>query len=249
VLDAAGYASLFVSGNWREDDERKAIETLMSRRVDGLIVFAGRLSDAALKRYAAEVPLVLVGRRSPGRQFLSIGFDNRLGAHLAAEHLLSLGHRQIAFITGAHQHADALERRAGFEETLQAAGLKLDPDLVAEGAYTEPSGQQAAQALLARGKPFTALFASNDQMAIGAALALHRAGLRVPQDVSLVGFDDVAVAEFSIPPLTTVRQSVGEIGAQAATALLDLLADRPPRVTLTPPRLVVRESTAAPRKR
>lgn len=249
VLDAAGYASLFVSGNWREDDERKAIETLLSRRVDGLIVFAGRLSDAALKRYAADVPLVLVGRRSPGRQFLSIGFDNRLGAHLAAEHLLSLGHRQIAFITGAHQHADALERRAGFEEALQAAGLKLDPDLVAEGAYTEPSGQQAAQALLARGKPFTALFASNDQMAIGAALALHRAGLRVPQDVSLIGFDDVAVAEFSIPPLTTVRQSVGEIGAQAATAMLDLLADRPPRVTLTPPRLVVRESTAAPRKR
>ena len=222
----------------------------MSRRVDGLIVFAGRLPDAALKRYAAEVPLVLVGRRSPGRQFLSIGFDNRLGAHLAAEHLLSsLGTGRSPSSPAPTSMPTPWSAAPASRKHCKAAGLKLDPRPGGRRRLHRTSGQQAAQALLARGKPFTALFASNDQMAIGAALALHRAGLRVPQDVSLVGFDDVAVAEFSIPPLTTVRQSVGEIGAQAAHRPARPAGRPPPRVTLTPPRLVVRESTAAARKR
>ena len=225
VLDAAGYASLFVSGNWREDDERKAIETLMSRRVDGLIVFAGRLPDAALKRYAAEVPLVLVGRRSPGRQFLSIGFDNRLGAHLAAEHLLSLGHRQIAFITGAHQHADALERRAGFEETLQAAGLKLDPTWWPKAPTPNPAASRRRRPFSRAASPSRRCLRPTTRWPLaprwpctGPACACRR----MSRSSALMTWPWP-----SSPSAADHRAPVGgRDRRQAATALFDLLADR-----------------------
>lgn len=242
-LEQAGYIPLFVSGHWHEAEERKAIELLLARRVDGVIVLAGRTSNEVLKAYAKSVPLVVVGRDLKAPRLFSFGFDNRQGGLLATRHLIESGHRRIAFISGVRDHEDAQEREAGYREALQQAGIGFDPTLVAEGDYTEAGGLLAVNRLLDNRAPFTAIFAANDQSAIGAALGLYRRQVRVPDDVSLVGFDDVAPAKYSIPPLTTVRQSVYEMGSQAAAAVLALLSGETPVVALPQPQLVPREST------
>lgn len=243
VLEAAGYIPLFVSGHWNEAEERKAIEALLSRRVDGLIVLAGRLPNAALQAYARRVPMVVVGREIRGPQVLSLCFDNRTGAQLATEHLIGCGHQRIAFIAGDTGHEDARAREAGYRAAHQQAGLPVDPALLVPGDYTEASGLLAVNRLLDGRVPFTAVFAANDQMAIGAALGLYRRSVRIPDDVSLVGFDDLAPAKFAIPPLTTVRQSVYEMGTHSARGILGLLAGEVPQLALPPPTLVPREST------
>ncbi len=243
VLESRGYIPLFVSGHWNEAEERKAIEALLSRRVDGLIVLAGRLTNSALQAYARRVPLVVVGRGMSGPRVVSLSFDNEAGARLATEHLIGCGHRRIAFIAGDTVHEDARAREAGYRAALRAAGLQVDPALMLPGDFTEAGGLMAVNRLLDSSTPFSAIFAANDQMAIGAALGLYRRNVRVPDDVSLVGFDDLAPAKFSIPPLTTVRQSVYEMGSASATAVLALLAGETPSTTLPPPALVPREST------
>lgn len=242
-LEQKGFIPLFVSGHWQEAEERKAIEALLSRRVDGLIVLAGRLSNQALQAYASQVPMVVVGRDLKGPRVFSFSFDNRAGGQLATRHLVECGHRRIAFIAGDRAHEDALEREAGYADALRQAGIALDPELVVDGDFTESGGLQAVNRLLDGRVPFTAIFAANDQSAIGAALGLYRRQVRVPDDVSLVGFDDVAPAKYSIPPLTTVHQAVYEMGYMAATAVLSLIGGATPEVTLPPPRLVPREST------
>ncbi len=244
TLGAAGYSPLFVSGHWNAEEEARCIDVLRTRRVDGVMVLTGRLSDAALRVLARQLPVVVTGRdlKAPGLHALD--FDNEQGAQLAATHLLELGHRAIAFIGGDPVHPDAREREAGFRAALLQAGVPVDTRLMAVGDYQEEGGRRAIEQFLDVGHRFTAVFAANDQMAFGAALALHRRGLRVPQDVSLVGFDDLASASYSIPPLTTVHQPVLDLGRAAAAGMLDLLAGRKPDTVLPPPTLVVRESTA-----
>jgi LacI family transcriptional regulator len=242
-LETRGYMPLFVSGHWHESEERKAIEALLSRRVDGVIVLAGRVSNAALQAYAKRVPMVVVGRDLAGPRLFSFGFENRAGGALATRHLIECGHERIAFIAGDPVHEDALERLAGYREALEQAGLAFDPKLVVPGDFTEAGGLRAVNQLLDERQRFTAIFAANDQSAIGAALGLHRRQVRVPDDVSLVGFDDVAPAKFSIPPLTTVRQSIYEMGRLAADAVLTQVAGGRPAVALPPLQLVQREST------
>ncbi len=244
-LERAGYVPLFVSGSGHAADEHKAIQTLLTRRVDGIIVLAGHLPSAELLDFACGAPLVLVGRELEGPQLFSFRFDNRQGARLATRHLLELGHRRIAFLAGELALEDAVLRQCGYIDALREAGIEPDPALLLQGDFTERSGIQAVERLLASSAPFTALFASNDQMALGAALALHRKGRRIPQDVSLVGFDDLALAEYLMPPLTTVRQPAFEIGEQAAQAMLMLLRGEQAQAALPAPRLIVRESTRA----
>lgn len=244
-LGRAGYSALFVSGHWNAAAEARCIETLRARRVDGIIVLTGRLSDAALAAYAQSLPVVVTGRslRAPG--LYALNFDNFEGARLATHHLLALGHRRVAFITGDQRHPDARERLRGYRAALEAAGLSFNPGLVMPGQYTEDSGRMAVERLLDSREPFTAIFAANDQMAFGAALGLHRRGLRVPDDVSLVGFDDLAGAAHSIPPLSTIHQAAHELGRLAALSLLQLLAGQTPDATLPEPRLIARGSTRA----
>jgi LacI family transcriptional regulator len=241
-LDQAGYIPIFVSGHWQETEERKALDALVARRVDGLIVLAGRLPNRALQAAAKAVPLVVVGRAVQGAQAFGLTFDNRAGAAMATQHLIDCGHTRIAYIGGEPGHADAHERLAGYRQALERAGLPFDPALVTPGDYTEAGGLMAANRLLDARLPFTAIFAANDQTAIGAALGLYRRNVRVPDDVSLVGFDDLAPARFAIPPLTTVRQPVYEMGFEAAGAMLALLRGEPAQCALPPLQLVPRES-------
>ena len=242
-LDRVGYNPLFVSGHWNAREEARCIDMLRARRVDGIIILTGRLGDAAIRQCARALPVVVTGRTLKGANLHTLDFDNFEGGRLATEHLLAMGHRRIAFIAGNAEHPDANERRRGYEAALQAAGLGLEAGLVAPGLFHEESGLLAVERLLDTRQRFTAVFAANDQMALGACLGLWRRGLRVPQDVSVIGFDDIATSRYSLPPLSTVHHPTYELGQSAALAMLALLRGHTPAIELPPPRVVVREST------
>jgi len=241
-LEPLGYCPLYVSGHWNAAAEAQCIEVLRARRVDGIIVLTGRLTDQALKACARIVPVLVTGRilRAPG--LFSLNFDNYEGGRLATQHLIDLGHRDIAFISGDADHPDAMERLRGYQAALAAAGIVYRPALVVPGAYHEVSGLLAVDRLLETRQRFTAIFAANDQMAMGAALALQRRSLRVPDDVSLVGFDDLPASLYMIPPLSTVHHPAYEMGRLAAAAMLQLINGQAPTAVVPEPRLIPRES-------
>ncbi|MEY3123884.1 MAG: hypothetical protein RLZZ573_404, partial [Pseudomonadota bacterium] len=197
-----GYSPLFVSGQWDAAVEIRCMDVLRSRRVEGIIVLTGRLTDKALKAYAKTLPIVVTGRKLSAPGLAGLYYDNVAGARLATQHLIDLGHREIAFISGDPLHPDAVARLKGYRLALEEAGIRFDPELLAEGGFFEASGLQGVNDLLARSKRFTALFAANDQMAVGAALGLSRHSLRVPEDVSLIGYDDLSSSLYSNPPLS-----------------------------------------------
>jgi LacI family transcriptional regulator len=243
-LAGSGYHPIFASGNWQTEDELAALDLLSARRVDALIVLVGVLSDEYLRRAAAELPLVIVGRSIAGLEECCLRVDDQRASYEATRYLIGLGHRRIVHIAGPSHHQDAVDRRQGYQQALADAGLPADPALIVEGNYTEQSGLLAMQALLSRAEMFSAVFAGNDQMAYGARLALFRNGIRVPDDVSLVGFDDQPGSAYSTPPLTTVRQPTYAIGQAAAQAALRLLAGQPPALPLLATELIIRESAA-----
>jgi len=239
----AGYSPLFVSGHWNATAEARCIDVLRSRRVDGIVVLTGRLTDQALKAYAKSLPLVVTGRTLKAPGLFTLNFDNFEGGRLATEHLIQLGHQHIAFISGDADHPDASERLRGYRAALKSAGIVFDPALVVPGAYHELSGLLAVDRLLESRQRFTAIFAANDQMAAGASLGLQRRSLRVPEDVSIVGFDDVPTSAYAVPPLSSVHQPAYELGRLAASAMLQMLADVKPTVEIPAPRLIARESS------
>jgi len=242
-LQQSGYAPLFMSGNWQEKEEIRCMDELITRGVDGIILFTSALSDAALKAYARKVPIVVTGRVLKAKGLVSMQVDDRNGALIAMRHLLELGHRRIAFVAGFENHPDANERLAGYRSALEAAGISYDPRLVVAGDFHEEGGMQAVYQLMDSNIPFTAMFCINDETAYGACLALFRKGMRVPDDISVIGFDDLPSSTYRVPPLTSVHQSVQQVGESAAEAILQMVAGRRPQVAVPPIELVVREST------
>jgi len=206
-----GYSPLFVSGQWDAEVETRCMDVLRSRRVDGIIVLTGRLTDKALKAYAKTLPIVVTGRKLSAPGLAGLYCDNVEGARLATQHLIDLGHRQIAFISGDPQHPDAIDRFQGYRNALEAARIRFDPALVAEGGFYE-------------------------------AMGLSRHSLRVPEDVSLIGYDDLSSSLYSNPPLSSIHQSAYELGQQAVEVLLQMLAGQKPAFEVPAPRLVSRES-------
>ena len=242
-LEPVGYSPLFVSGHWNAAAEARCIDVLRSRRVDGIIVLTGRITDQALKACAKALPVVVTGRSLKAPGLFSLNFDNFEGGRIATQHLIQLGHRRIAFISGDPMHPDATERQRGYRAALEAAGITFDPALVVPGEFHEVNGLLAVDRLLESRQRFTAIFAANDQMAFGAALGLQRRSLRVPDDVSIVGFDDLPTSQYAIPPLSTVHQPAYEMGQLAASALLQMLSGVKPTAELPAPRFVARESS------
>jgi LacI family transcriptional regulator len=247
-LAGSGYHPLFASGQWQVDHERAALDVLIKRRVDGIIVLGGLIPDEHLHNIARQLPLVAVGRAVAGIEDRCLRIDNIEGAYKATRYLIEIGHTRIAHITGPLRHLDALNRQEGYRQALTDAGLVYDPQLVVEGTFDEQSGLLAIEMLLARAAMFTAIFAANDQMAQGARLALFRRGIRVPDDVSLIGFDDQPSSAFTTPPLTTMRQPTAEMGAAAAAAVLQLLQGHQHSLPTLSVELVIRESTALYRR-
>jgi LacI family transcriptional regulator len=228
---------------------QQALGRMLARRVDGVIVLGGRSADEDLREVAETTPLILVSRSIAGLEDHTIRIENRRGAREATEHLLALGHRRIVHVTGAAGHRHAVERRVGYEEALRDAGVAMDGRLVVEGDFEEGSGASAVSALVRDRVDFTALFAANDQMAMGAIGELTRHGLKVPDDVSVVGFDDLPFAAFLSPALTTVRQPALQVGFAAAQATIQLIKGAQPGLRAFDTELVARSSTGpAPRR-
>jgi DNA-binding LacI/PurR family transcriptional regulator len=205
------------------------------------------LPPARIAQFVGEgFPIVCLDRDIDSATVPLVQVDNRLGARLATEHLLELGHRRIAHVAGIEALRISAHRIDGYRDALSAAGIAYDSALVVCGSFTEQGGFAAARALLEHTP--TAIFAANDLSAVGVVNALTESGLRVPADVSVVGFDDVRLAAYTSPPLTTVHQPAREIAQLATQLLFELTAGRPVQrtVRLLEPRLVVRRSTAPP---
>lgn len=215
-------------------------------RVDGLLV-ATLEDEVLLARSLARttVPFVVLNRRlsAPGNHVV---FDSFAAARMATDHLLSLGHRRIGHLAGRAEGYNGIRRLAGYRASLEAAGIDLDPALVVEARYTFEGGELAMRELLTRGHPPSAVVASTVLAAAGALKHLHACGIRVPEEMSLVGIHDVAVAEMLHPTLTTVRLPLREMGARATHGLIDLIERKAEQIacSLPPEGLVLRQSTA-----
>lgn len=224
------------------------VDTLLDRNVDGLVLIGGDISDEGLNRLSARLPTVLVGRRVDGWEDRSICVDNEQGGFDATKHLIDSGHREIVCIHGLRQQPDAVDRYKGHCRALNEAGLPISDEHVYFGDFSGRSGILAVASFLERSVHFTAVVAANDTVAFGARLALYRKGIRVPEDVSIIGFDDQAEAALMTPPLTTMRQPAVEMGLSSASLLLSLF-DKVPKGNDGVPfghqiELVVRESVA-----
>ena len=243
-LGGSSYSPIFADGQWQKDDELVGVRALLGRQVDGLVLIGGGIPSEELTRLCGQLPTVIVARELPSDQHHCIFTDNVAGGYCATKHLIEFGHRAIAIVRGVPHHPDAIDRFEGYKKALDEAGIALDADLVLEGDFTAQSGVQAIDRLLDSNKAFSAVFASNDMTAFGVRLALHRRGIRVPEDVSIVGFDDQAEAAFMAPPLTTVRQPAIEMGTQASRAILALIDGQPFDGRPLNVELQVRESVA-----
>lgn len=243
ALAGTSFIPLFVSGHWNLEDEVERMALLQARGVDGVIVLTGQLSDAQLIDYARRMPIVITGRALQGHNLASLTVDDFKGGYQATEHLIQYGHSRIAYISGPTNHPDSQARLRGYRQALQDAGLPIDASLILQGDFLESGGALAINQLISTRCEFTAVFAANDQMAYGARLALYRLKLNVPDDISLIGFDDLPHSSTSLPPLTTVRQPVYDIGKLAAEAMLKLINGE--AVTMAAPslELIIREST------
>jgi LacI family transcriptional regulator len=241
-IEGSNYSTLFADGSWDAEKDRIALNMFLQRQVDGLILLDGHVAEEDLLEIAKELPMIVIGRRIPGLEKQCIPFDDFDAAYKATDFLVKSGHRRIAHITGLLNHNDAIERREGYLKALKDGGIAQDPDLIIEGDFTEPSGMMATEMLLMQGQIFSAIFAANDQMALGARLALYRRGLRVPDDVSIVGFDDQVPSSYMIPPLTTMQRSPLEIGEKACKALLKMIHNKPFELPEHESKLVIRES-------
>lgn len=243
-FEATRYSPLFADGRWQASHEQRALQTLLGRRVDGVIVVGGSVPAAQLVEMRTQLPLVVAAREVVELPDCCIFIDNVAAARAATRHLIESGHRRIAHIAGLRGQEDTILRRQGYEEALTEAGIEPNPNWVIEGNFRPQSGVLAVEALLSRGETVSAIFAANDQMAYGARLALFRRGIRVPDDISLVGFDDQPDSAYTTPPLTTVRQPAVEIGEAAAGMMLQMLNGKEIELHKLSAQLVIRESTA-----
>jgi LacI family transcriptional regulator len=227
VEDAAreqGYAVLLCNAS--DDPERESgyLDLLVERRVDGVIIAASSLGGRHREWLSdPPLPVVLVNSVARGVHLPSITSDNRLGGRLAAEHLLALGHRRLAVLTAGPRNADAPDRLAGVRRATTAAGIADDALVVALGEPDVRGGEAAANEVLDRCPDITGIVAYNDLMAIGAMRAIRARGLDVPRQVSVIGFDDVPIAPYTDPPLTTIAQEIGALGAWAVARLVERL--------------------------
>jgi DNA-binding LacI/PurR family transcriptional regulator len=248
-----GYSVILASSNAVPEREIAAVEMLHSKRVDGVVVTSSRIG-ALYQDYLDRlgVPVVLVNSHSEqrGPYTFSINVDNRHGACLATKHLVELGHRRIAYVSGPADHSDDLDRLAGYREALSLAGIGFDPALVVPGNGRASGGELALPALRALVKPPTAAFCYNDMTAIGLMRAAREAGLGVPEKLSLVGFDDIPFASYVQPSLTTIAQPKPQMGTRAMEMVLDLMSGPGSVVEdgsnlVVAGELVVRESSGA----
>ena len=241
-LAGSGYTPLFVDGGWDHEREAVAIEALISRKVDGLLIVGGVIAASELQFYEKQMPLIVVARDINGLERRCVSVNNKQIGYMATKHLLEQRHTQIAFIHGIEGHPDAQDRFAGHLEALQEAGISRSDELIYQGDFSGHAGLKAVNYLLDQGISFSAIVAANDIVALGSRLALYRRGIRVPDDVSIIGCDDQAEAAFMTPPLTTIRQPSYEMGVVASKSLLSSISNEDYEWSELAPELQIRES-------
>jgi LacI family transcriptional regulator len=240
---------LFLVGN-KEDEEKIMPRVSRKGMLDGILIQSGQVGDQLIDRMVnLDLPVVVVGSPLHADELSFIDVDNVNGAYNAVSHLIRLGYQRIATITGLPGGAASADRLEGYEKALTERGRNPDQSLIVEGDFTEVGGYYAMQRLLPA-KP-DAVFAASDLMAIGAMRAAREAGLRIPEDVAFVGYDDVSVARYASPQLTTIRQPIAQFGVNAVGILIDLIENgiQPVRRIIMNTELVIRESCGASRRR
>lgn len=254
--DELGY-SLFLHLLTRPDEAKieRVLDALIDRRVDGIIWAVPEVGDNRAwieTDRLRQLPPIIFLSTLPREGLMSISVDNYRGAFQATQHLIGQGRRRIAMIAGPIKWWEARERQAGWRAALTEAGLSADASLVADGDWSAQSGARAMQVLLEREPQIDAVFACSDQIALGALGVAHQSGRRVPEDLAIVGFDNMPESEFFWPPLTTVYQQLSEVGCLAVEKLHQMIewqrkdeAGDPPGATTLMPKLIVRRSSAS----
>jgi LacI family transcriptional regulator len=251
VEDAAaprGFNVLLCNTDGSPERQRSHLQSLQARRVDGVILASSFLKDSGVRDLRRQqVPYVLVNRFSDEGEDPFVGADDLVGGQLATGHLIELGHRRIGHLAGRSTVSTGVLRRRGYLAAHQLAGLPADPQLIVEAGYTEEGGALAARRLLSLQDPPTALFAVTDLAAVGAAGVAQRLGLRIPEDVAIVGYNDIPLASRVSPGLTTMHVPIHEFGSVAVSLLLEQIENDEPtrRRVLFTPELMVRDSTVA----
>jgi LacI family transcriptional regulator len=246
VAFSAGYSVIIGNSENQLSKEQIYVEVLVNKQVDGLIfVTTGDQSSSLESLVRDGLPVVVVDRRLSGLQVDTVLTDNLQGGLSATRYLLELGHRRIACVTGPSNLTPSAERVIGYRRALEEYGVSPDENLILRGNFHPDSGYRATLELLRCQPPPTAIFVCNDMMAIGALRALGEAGLRVPEHCSLVGFDDIELASYVIPPLTTIGQDKTALAEAAVTLLLERIADPdlPAQNRVLPTKLIERLST------
>jgi len=250
TLQAAGYIAILADTDNSSSNERAIIQTLVSRRVDGLILATALRKDELIESYINDqIPLVLVNRTIKNDSATAVINDDELGIKLAFEHLVTLGHRKIAYLGGPMGMSTSYARYQAFLAASRAHGIPINRALVVNAAaLTEQSGRAAVDQILSQGASFTAVLAANDRLALGCYDALHEKDLHCPDDVSVTGFNDMPYVDRLTPPLTTLHVPHDEMGTMAASLLLHQLgtSKAAAKQVRLRPSLVIRGSTAPP---
>jgi len=244
VAHENGYLILLGDTQGNPAREQAYANMIAARQADGIVTLTPRVPRIALR--GGRRPLVNACEYVKDPDIASVFIDNVAAASNAVNYLLTLGHEEIAYVNGPHASPICVDRERGYRAALERSKTRFDPALTASGDFSIESGERAVERLLAERRRFTAVFCANDEMAIGALRALAGHGLRVPAEISVVGFDDIRFARYAAPPLTTVAQPKGELGREAMSMLIELLHNPgvPARKRILAADLVVRGSTA-----
>ncbi|MBB6240637.1 LacI family DNA-binding transcriptional regulator [Rhodanobacter sp. MP1X3] len=241
---------LLVSSSHDSSDDAAAALRAMQGRVDGMLIMSAHVDDAFLRANLPEgLPTVLINSAVKNKAYGVINVDNYACARAMVKHLLDVGHKNVAFIAGPENNFDAQQREKGYRAAMAKFASKIAPNVVA-GDFTEEAGYRAGQELLAQKKRPSAVFAANDMMAVGCMHAFREAGLRMPQDIALAGFDDIPVARYVSPPLSTVRVRIVDLGRSALESVATILENPDHQVAVRPAfgcEIIVRETCGASR--
>jgi LacI family repressor for deo operon, udp, cdd, tsx, nupC, and nupG len=250
AAQTGGLSVLLGNSDGRIERVETYFDQVVSGRADGIILLTGVMPPAYADGKRSVPPMVTVLERIEGQDAPVVRIDHRAASAEVTQHLIDLGHRRIAHIAGTPHAASSEHRIGGYRDALASAGIPFENDLVVTGDFSMQSGADAMERLLTLGDPPTGVFAGNDEMAFGAVKAARAHGLSVPEDLSIVGFDDQTTAAFYNPPLTTIHTPCREIGRRATQELVQQIAGvEGSREIVLPTNLVVRDSTAAPRRR
>ena len=241
-LGGTRYSPIFVDGQLQRDQQLDGVRALIGRQVDGMLLIGGDVTDNEITDLCGQIPVAVVARQLENSRHYCVWTDNMDGGYQATRHLVERGHRRIAIIRGLDHHFDTKDRYTGYCKALSEAEIPFDADLVLDGDFSGESGSACVEKLIQQGTKFSAVFAMNDMMAFGARLALSRHNISVPEQVSIIGFDDQMESAFMPPPLTTVRQPAREMGRSAAAAVLAMIDGEDVESLRVQAELVERES-------